>query len=73
MIVAFYLFIHISNNDSISEIKTSPVATVVIGKLSPSKFKYETLQIIKDFIKLSEWKCGCILNVLICVSLLLIH
>jgi len=27
---------------------------VVIGKLSPSKFKYETLQISKDFIKLSE-------------------
>jgi len=27
---------------------------VVIGKLSPSKFKYETLQISKDFFKLSE-------------------
>ena len=25
-----------------------------IGELSPSKFKYETLQISKDFIKLSE-------------------
>jgi len=27
---------------------------VGIGELSPSKFKYETLQINKDFIKLSE-------------------
>jgi len=31
------------NNDSISEILTSPVATVGSGELSPSKFKYETL------------------------------
>jgi len=31
------------NNDSISEIQTSPVATVGIGELSLSKFKYETL------------------------------
>jgi len=29
---------------------------VVIGKLRPSKFKYETLQISKDFIKLSEYQ-----------------
>jgi len=42
------------NNDSISEIQTSRVATVGIGELSPSKFKYETLQISKDFINLSE-------------------
>jgi len=27
---------------------------VGIGELSPSKFKYETLQISKDFIKLSD-------------------
>ena len=31
------------NNDSISEIETSPIAMVGIGELSPSKFKYETL------------------------------
>jgi len=31
------------NNDSISEIQTSPVATVGIGELNHSKFKYETL------------------------------
>jgi len=31
------------NNDSISEISTSPVATVGIGELSPSKFQYETV------------------------------
>ena len=31
------------NNDSTSEIYTSSVATVGIGELSPSKFKYETL------------------------------
>jgi len=31
------------NNESISEIKASPVAAVGIGELSPSKFKYETL------------------------------
>jgi len=30
------------------------MAKVGIGELSPSKFKYETLQISKDFIKLSE-------------------
>jgi len=28
------------NNDSICEIQTSPIATVGIGDLSPSKFKY---------------------------------
>jgi len=39
-------------NDSISEIETSPVATVGIGELSPSKFECETLS--KDFIKFSE-------------------
>jgi len=33
---------------------TSPVATVGIGELSPSKFKYEKLRISKDFIKFSE-------------------
>jgi len=42
------------NNDSISEIWTSPVATVGTGELSTSKFKYETLKIIKGFIKFSE-------------------
>jgi len=42
------------NNDSLSEIYTSPVITVGIGELSTSKFKYETIQISKDFIKLSE-------------------
>jgi len=31
------------NNDRISEIETSPVATVGIGELSPSKFKYKAL------------------------------
>jgi len=30
------------NNDSISEIYTSPVAVVSIRELSPSKLKYET-------------------------------
>jgi len=50
-----FLFLHTHfNNDSISEIWNSPVATVGIVELSPSKFKYETLQISKDFIKLSE-------------------
>ena len=42
------------NHDSISEIWTSPIATVDICELSPSKFKYETVQISKDFIKLLE-------------------
>jgi len=31
------------NNDSISEISTSPVATVGIGELSLYKIEYETL------------------------------
>ena len=48
-----FLYTYFSN-DSISEIYTSPVATVGIGELSHSKFKYETLQISKDYIKLSE-------------------
>jgi len=30
------------------------VATVGIGELSPSKFKYETLQLSRDLIKFSE-------------------
>ena len=49
-----FLFLHTYfNNDSISEIQTSPVATVGIRELSLSKCKYETLQISKDFIKFS--------------------
>jgi len=43
MIVAFYFFIRIFDNDSISKISTSPVAMVGTGELRPSKFKYETL------------------------------
>jgi len=35
----FLFFYAYFNNDSISEIWTSPVATVGIGELSPSKFK----------------------------------
>jgi len=54
MIVAFYFFIRISVMTQHKRNLTSPVATVGIGELSPSKFKYETLQISKDFIKLSE-------------------
>ena len=42
------------NNDSISEIYTSPVAVVSIRELSPSKLKYETQWISKEFIKFSE-------------------
>jgi len=41
MIVAFYFFIRIS-------------VMTGTGELSPSKFEYETLQISKGFIKLSE-------------------
>jgi len=40
---SFLFFFTYVNNDSISKIQTSPVATVGIGELSPSKFKYETL------------------------------
>ena len=49
-----FLFLYTYINDSISEIWTSPVATVGIGELSPSKYKYETLQISKHFVKFSE-------------------
>jgi len=38
-----FVFLYTYFNDSISEIKASPVATVDIGELSPTKFKCETL------------------------------
>ena len=48
-----FLYTYFSNV-SISNISTSPVATVGIGELTPSKFKYETLQLSRDLIKFSE-------------------
>ena len=47
------------NNDSISAISTSPVATVGTGELSPSKFKYETLQISNDLSNFRNFKFPC--------------
>jgi len=57
IIVAFYFFIRISIMTA--QAKFKPVTTMGIDELRTSKFKYETQQISKNFIKLSACQAPC--------------